>query len=324
MRDYARISPLFWSGDTGRRLRGDGDAQVLAFYLMTCPSSTMSGLFYLPLPTISHETGLSIPATRAALTRLEAAEFAFYDAEAELVWLPEMARCQVGIELSPGDNRIKGLLREIERHRRSPFHAAFLDRYREAYHLPSEYETTAKPLRRGYASAARPLRSQDQDQEQVQDQEQDQEQVAPASPTRVPVITQPEPLRLEAQDADTAAALTRADDALRELATASGGRFVASRLKRGQAIHVQKLLAVHSSSAAWRLVGEWLAAGGEAWRSDLDARCLGDFEAWLAHATKWHDAGRPPLQGRGARAPTAGWAPATTAYERSEDLTDEL
>lgn len=213
MRDYARISPLFWSGDTGRRLRGDPEALTLAFYLMTCPSSTMSGLFYLPLPTISHETGLSLEATRRALMRLEAEEFAFYEEDAELVWVPEMARCQVGAELAPGDKRIKGLVREIERSRRSPFYSAFFARYAERYHLPPvshPFEGPCKGLRagseapskglrmglstceqappkgraRGFSEAAKPLRSQDQDQEQDQEQEQEQEIVAPASLSR--------------------------------------------------------------------------------------------------------------------------------------------
>ncbi len=38
MRDYAVVSPRFWTGDTGRFLRQHPDAQRLALYLMTCPS----------------------------------------------------------------------------------------------------------------------------------------------------------------------------------------------------------------------------------------------------------------------------------------------
>lgn len=350
MRDYARISPQFWSGDTGRRLRGDPDTLSLAFYLMSCPSSTMSGLFYLPLPTIAHETGLSLESTRRALERLEAEKFAFYDEDAEHVWLPEMARCQVGTTLAVGDNRIKGLLREIERSRRSRYYVAFFERYGTAYHLPSlsvpfegspkrfrgSTEAPSKGLVRGLARSGKALRSQDQDQEKDQDQEQRQES-APASLSRPSARdgapesvddqtdSQPQPtLRLEPEP-NGGETLSRADEAVRTLAAASTGRFVASRLKRGQAIHAQKLIAAHPSTSEWQLVGEWLAAGGEAWRSELDVRSLGDFEAWLAHATKWRDSGRPTLHGRGARAPTAmGYAAATTAYERSEDLTDDL
>lgn len=362
MRDYARISPQFWSGDTGRRLRGDPDALTLAFYLMTCPSSTMSGLFYLPLPTIAHETGLSAESTKRALDRLEVEKFAFYDEDAEHVWVPEMARCQVGATLATGDNRIKGLLREIERSRRSRYYVSFFQRYGSAYHLPSlslpferpsndgrsgpqapskrlqstqveHEEAPSKGLGSSAAGSTKPLRSQDQDQEKDQDQEQGQESVAPASPSRPPTgelaesatdnIDVPQPLRLESPAGDEV--VSKPDEAVRILAAASHGRFVVSRLKRGQAIHTQKLIAAHPNAGEWKVVGEWLAAGGEAWRSEVDARSLGDFEAWLAHASHWRDAGRPALHGRGARAPTAmGYAAATTAYERSEDLTDEL
>ncbi|EPR0667076.1 hypothetical protein ACUZZ3_005115, partial [Escherichia coli] len=36
MRDYAKVSPRFWLGETGRELRKAGaEAQVVAFYLMT-------------------------------------------------------------------------------------------------------------------------------------------------------------------------------------------------------------------------------------------------------------------------------------------------
>ena len=375
MRDYARISPQFWSGTTGRRLRGDPGGLTLAFYLMTCPTSTMSGLFYLPLPTISHETGLSLESTKRALERLEGEGFAFYEEETELVWVPEMARCQVGAELALGDNRIKGLLREVERSRRSRFYSAFFERYGSAYHLPAilpSSEGPSKPLRgapetfskglrrrlleaneapskglaRGFTESTKPLRSQDQDQEQDQEQEQ-KEIVAPASPSRPieveqevpanetasalaervkPEVDEPSPPLFRLEPITTSESrLSKPDEALQVLNEASNFRFVVTRLKRGQAICVQRLIAGHPAAAEWRLVGEWLAAGGEAWRCDVDVRCLGDFEAWLAHATKWRDSGRPQLHGRGARAPTAlGYAPATTAYERSEDLTDDL
>ena len=59
MRDYAKVSPRFWLGETGRELRKAGaEAQVVAFYLMTSPHANMLGLYYLPVLYLAHETGL--------------------------------------------------------------------------------------------------------------------------------------------------------------------------------------------------------------------------------------------------------------------------
>ena len=38
------VSPLFWTGDPGKALRGDPDAQRLALYLLTCPNANMIGI----------------------------------------------------------------------------------------------------------------------------------------------------------------------------------------------------------------------------------------------------------------------------------------
>ncbi|GGC77005.1 hypothetical protein [Undibacterium terreum] len=44
MRPYAKITPTFWIGGTGRQLRHRGyHAQLLALYLMSCPLSNMAG-----------------------------------------------------------------------------------------------------------------------------------------------------------------------------------------------------------------------------------------------------------------------------------------
>ena len=44
MRDYAKIRPVFWTRGTGKKLRGDPEAQVVALYLMSAPLSHMTGL----------------------------------------------------------------------------------------------------------------------------------------------------------------------------------------------------------------------------------------------------------------------------------------
>ena len=61
MRDYAKISPQFWIGSTGRKLRDAGlEATLVALYLLSNPHANMLGLYYLPQLYIALETGLGI------------------------------------------------------------------------------------------------------------------------------------------------------------------------------------------------------------------------------------------------------------------------
>jgi len=136
MRDYAKVAPLFWTRGSGKKLRGDPEAQVLALYLVTCPSANMVGIYYVPFVSVAHETGLEADRTRAAMSRLAESGFAFYDEEAELAWVPNMASYQLGDEISPKDNRHKGILAELQRVAGHEFVDRFYGRYAEAYSLP--------------------------------------------------------------------------------------------------------------------------------------------------------------------------------------------
>lgn len=165
VRDYSKISPKFWTGDTGRFLRGAGrDAQVVALYLLTCPHANMIGLYYLPFPVLCHETGLSQQGALKALQRVSEGGFAFWEAQKEAVFVPEMAAHQVGEPLDPKDNRVKGIVKEWSSMRKSPFYMDFYERYRESFHLPAP-----SPLQ----APCKPLGSQEQEQEIEQEQEQE-------------------------------------------------------------------------------------------------------------------------------------------------------
>ena len=67
MRDYGVVSPQFWIGATGKRLRGNPDAQLLALYLMTSPHATMIGVFHCPILYMAHETGMPFEGASNAL-----------------------------------------------------------------------------------------------------------------------------------------------------------------------------------------------------------------------------------------------------------------
>jgi len=134
MRDYSIVSGRFWIGDTGKELRDDRDAQVLALYLITSPHSSMTGLYYCPIMYIAQDTGLAIGAVTDAMARLCDMGFCVYDHDTETVFVLEMARFQVAEELAPKDNRRTAVVRELERIV-SPLVPLFIAKYRDAYHL---------------------------------------------------------------------------------------------------------------------------------------------------------------------------------------------
>ncbi len=191
MRDYAVFKPSFWTGETGRRIRSMGDdAIIVATYLITAPGSNMIGLYYLPIPTLAHETGRGIEGASKALASLSKGGFAHYDEATETVWLPEMARYQIGDALQPRDKRCSSILRQALEHKKSRYFQAFVERYWDLYSLPG-----TKPLWSPLQAPSEPLRSQDQDQDQDQDQKNLSAAVASApstsTPTTEPKATEP-------------------------------------------------------------------------------------------------------------------------------------
>lgn len=168
MRDYATVSPVFWTGQTGRRLKALGpDAMLVALYLVTSPHSNAMGMFYLPVLYISHETGLTMEGASEALRRGEKAGFCAYDQDAEVVWVFEMARFQIGQALSPKDNRVKWVNEEYAKLPKCKFLKDFFDKYASAFHLKEARGEGQKqsPLE----APSKPLQSQDQEQEQEQE-----------------------------------------------------------------------------------------------------------------------------------------------------------
>jgi hypothetical protein len=178
LRDYGVVSPQFWIGDTGKSLRGDMPAQIVALYLMTSPHANMIGVFYCPLDTIAKETGMSLEGASEALQRLIEAQFCTFDAKSEEVFVHRMAAFQIGEQLEAKDNRCKGVARELERVMAHGLKAAFRALYSVAFHLP-EPAPKAPPGAPPTEAPPKPLRSQKQ--EQKKDQEQGEE-ASPAAP----------------------------------------------------------------------------------------------------------------------------------------------
>lgn len=199
MRDYTRIAPQFWTGETGRALRKNPDAQRLAFYLLSCPGSNMIGLFYVAGPTICHEVGLAEKDLPKLWAFLASVEFAYYDADRDMVWVPNMARIQLDDALKPGDRRVTQVVRQLDSVRRHPFAKRFWDRYALAFSLlehpeaaglaklfctPSDGEIEAfASLHMGNTPSW-----EDQDQEEEQEKAKAQEQAEDCAETGGPAL----------------------------------------------------------------------------------------------------------------------------------------
>lgn len=148
MRDYGTVASQFWVRGTGKELRGDMEAQLVALYLMTSPHANMIGVFHLPVMYLAHETGLSIEKATDALQRLVDKDFCTYEEESEWICVHRFAANQIGEELKEGDKRIKGVLNELAKVPSGACLKSFVDRYSTPFHLGiSPSEAPSKPLR---------------------------------------------------------------------------------------------------------------------------------------------------------------------------------
>ena len=98
----------------------------------------MLGAYYLPVAYLAHETGLTPERASAALGRACATGFAEYDDATEYVWVPNLAREQVGAVLKPGDKRRKGIVAELQKLARHAFARRFFEKYGTAYGLSDD------------------------------------------------------------------------------------------------------------------------------------------------------------------------------------------
>lgn len=165
MREYGKVYPRFWTGGTGKVLRGDMEAQVLALYLMTCPHANMIGVFHCPIIYMAHETGLTTEGASKALQRLIEAGFCTFDDADDVVWVHEMAAHQIGVLSSPKDKQVLGLRKQVAQIAQSRIRKAFQARYASDFHLLFDGENQS-PLE----APCKPLPSQEQEQEQEQEE----------------------------------------------------------------------------------------------------------------------------------------------------------
>lgn len=163
-RDYGKVRHRFWTGETGKEIRSMGsDARVVAAYLITCGSSNMIGLYYIPATLIAHETGIPMEGALKALRRLAEVGFSYYDEDEEVAFVPRMAAEQIAERLSATDKQCQGVASALLEYRKSRFFPEFVALYKDAFNLPDSFVEVC-PIE----APSKPHRSQEQDQEQEQ------------------------------------------------------------------------------------------------------------------------------------------------------------
>ncbi len=167
MRSYATVPPTVWQTDI-KKLRGDADAIAVYFHLTTSPHSTMIGVYPLPLIYLAHDIGSPLEGASKGLRRVIEAKICTYDEESEIVWVHQMAALQVAPRLSPKDNKVSAVAKQLAILPICPITLDFYSLYREPYHLHDQ--GILAEFERAYLSPSeapsKPLRSKEQEQEQ--------------------------------------------------------------------------------------------------------------------------------------------------------------
>ena len=196
MREYSKVSAQFWTGATGRSLRGDLEAQLLALYLVTCPHSNMEGVFYCPVMFMAHETGLSTEGASKALQRLSRGGFCTYDHPSEVVFVHEMAAHQIGDTLNPKDNMVKAVQASFDKMQDGIIKRCFFKRYAKAYHLKAAPNDAANDDENGtpFEPPSNPLRSTETKTETKTETEEEPPTPLPGDDADRPLEPKPEPV----------------------------------------------------------------------------------------------------------------------------------
>lgn len=162
MRDYGTVSPKFWRAGTGKALRGDAHAQLLALYLMTSPHSNMIGVYFCTLQSMAYETGIPFEGASKALRRLIGEGYCVFDDDTDEVFVVTMAAHQIAERLEAKDNRCKSVARELALVNSSKLQQAFRDVYAVAFNLvmppfnPPEKPPDPIPLRSPFEAPSKP------------------------------------------------------------------------------------------------------------------------------------------------------------------------
>lgn len=168
MRSFAQVPPTTWQTEV-KKLRGDTNAIAVYFHLLTSLHSSMIGVYPLAVGYMAHDLGIPPEGASKGLQRVCESGLATYDPELELVWVHDMAAAQIATRLSPKDNKVVSVGKQLELLPICPITLAFYGKWRDLYHLKDlpnldEFESV-------FQGASEGLRSKDKEKEE--DKEQD-------------------------------------------------------------------------------------------------------------------------------------------------------
>ncbi len=89
---YRPVDERFWRDDKVRAL--DPKSKLLFVYFITCPSAHYSGVYYIPVPTICFETGMSECDVRKGIDTLSTGYMIAYEYPTSEIFVSNMAKFQ--------------------------------------------------------------------------------------------------------------------------------------------------------------------------------------------------------------------------------------
>jgi len=181
---YRIIEESFWTDPEVRALSPSD--KFLFLYLITNPHTHHSGIYYLPLPTIEFETGLSKKAIAMGLESLRHGMMIHTEEEKSLIFVKNMFKHQ----MKHGNkvNMVKGLRSHFKLLHNSRLINEFLDIYKKSIdRMGIPFEWDGYPMRMGLVSHdVKKYQQQQQEQEQEQHQQQEQEEGGETRESLVP------------------------------------------------------------------------------------------------------------------------------------------
>jgi hypothetical protein len=136
MRSFGMLSQAMWTRGSGKRLRGNHPAQLLACYLTSCTAANLSGVYAITKETMASELGMKPDVVERSLEALRDKGFAHYDHAAEVVWIINLVQVESGGTLAVGDRRRQGILNALASVGDHPFATAFKRHYATLLRYP--------------------------------------------------------------------------------------------------------------------------------------------------------------------------------------------
>ena len=130
------IASRFWTGQTAVRMRKQpNETRVVAFYLVTAPTSHVTGLYTITIGTIADDLGITAGRVVKALQWLSNDGYCRWDDDNSVIWVRQMARHQIGVSLEARDCRVTAILAHLREYQHSPLVHEFVRHYWHAFHF---------------------------------------------------------------------------------------------------------------------------------------------------------------------------------------------